>query len=245
MAPQEAPKAKSGDSYYADPFSDMAELENQEEEEEEEAIERFYAYGRIFHVELYASPGGFYGPMSEIYHKPWLMGGSISYFLDWDLAFSFHVGIGKASMSFLNPDPTDYNLLPEFTGSAVMFNLGFGLKYYINFNDISRVIAYINPAIHVGAELTIISDSLDMDNIPPSINLNDPSHKMTAPGLFFGMSLEMPIFRKSIYIGGDFMYHLSFFPADNTKIPVGDPHFGALNYSGSYMTIGGKFIFNL
>ena len=244
-APQEAPKSKGTDSYYADPFSDLAELENQDEEEQEEAIDRFYAYGRIFHITAYGNMVGMFGAMSEIYHGGWLMGGRVSYFLDWDLAITFHVSIGKSSMEFANPNPADQALIPTFTGSAVLFNLGLGLKYYFNFHDISKAIAYVNPAIHFGAEMSIINDSLNMDDIPPSININDPSHKMVGPGLFFGLSLEIPIFRKSVYLGGEFMYHWSFFPAVNNKIPYGDPHFGLLDYSGKYITLGGNFTINL
>jgi len=243
-APQEAPaKTKSTDSYYADPFSDMAELENQEEEEQEEALDRFYGYGRIFHIELYGSMDYLNGPMSYIYHRGWLMGARISYFLDWDLAITFHVSLGKATMEFANPVTADN--YPTFTGSATLFNMGFGLRYYFNFHDISRAIAYINPAINFGAEMSIINDALDMSNIPSTININDPSHKMVAPGLFFGLSIEFPIFRKSVLLGGDFLYHLSYFPSTNNKIASNDPHFGNLDYSGTYMTLGGSFIINL
>ncbi len=245
FAPQEAVKTKGADNYYADPFSDLAELENRDEEEEEEAIDRFYAYGRIFHISVYGNTAYMLGQMSNIYQSGWFIGGRVSYFLDWDLAITFHVSIGKTSMSFANPDPTDNHLIPTFTGSAVLFNLGLGLKYYLNFNDISKAIAYINPAIHFGAEISIINDSLNMEDIPPSININDPSHKMVGPGLFFGISLEVPIFRKSVYLGGEFLYHLSFFPADNNKIPYNDTHFSNLNYSGRYMTLGGNITINL
>ena len=243
-APQEAPtKTKNTDGYYADPFSDLAELENQDEEEQEEAMDRFYGYGRIFHVSAYGSMAYLRGPMSYMYHSGWLMGGRITYFLDWDLAITFHMSIGKTAMEFLNPVTADN--YPLFTGSATLFNTGFGLKYYFNFNDISRAIAYINPALNVGAELSIINDSLDMSDMPTTLVINDPSHKMVAPGLFFGMSIEFPIFRKSIYIGGDFTYHLSYFPSRNSKIPINDIHFGSLDYSGTYMTLGGSLIINL
>ena len=172
-APQEAPKAKSTDSYYADPFSDLAELENQDEEADEEAIDRFYAYGRIFHISVFGNATQLYGPMSGIYHSGWFMGGRISYFLDWDLALTFHVSIGRATMSFANPNPADSALIPTFTGSATMFNMGLGLKYYFNFHDISKAIAYINPAVHFGAEMSIINDALDMNSIPPTITIID------------------------------------------------------------------------
>jgi len=243
-APQEATtKTKSTDGYYADPFSDLAELESQEEEEEEEALDRFYGYGRIFHIDLYGGMDYLRGPMSYIYHRGWLIGGRISYFLDWDLALTVHTSLGKASMEFANPVTSDN--YPTFTGSATLFNMGLGLKYYFNFHDISRAIAYINPAITLGAEMSIINDSLDMSDIPSTLSVSDPSHKMIAPGLFFGLSIEFPIFRKSVYLGGDFIYHLSYFPAKNSKIPANDPHFGSLNYSGTYMTLGGSFIINL
>jgi hypothetical protein len=245
-APQEAPtKTKSTDNYYADPFSDMAELESQDEEEQEEALDRFYGYGRIFHVAIYGGMDYLRGPMSYIYHRGWLIGGQVSYFLDWDLTITFHTSIGKASMEFANPVTETPYPYTTFTGSATLFNLGFGLKYYFNFHDISRAIAYINPAINFGAEISIINDSLDMLDIPSTIDIRDPSHKMVAPGLFLGMSIEFPIFRKSIYLGADFTYHLSYFPAKNNKIPANDPHFGSLDYSGTYMTLGGSFIINL
>lgn len=241
-APQEAPvKAKPMDNYYADPFSDLAELESQDEEEQEEALDRFYGYGRIFHFEVYGGMAYLRGPMSNIYRSGWLVGGRVSYFLDWDLAIIFQTSIGKAAMEFYNPVMSETNSM--FTGSATLFNMGFGLKYYFNFHDISRAIAYINPAISTGAEISIINDSLDMLNV--SSTTIDPSHKMVAPGLFFGISIEIPIFRKSVLLGGDFAYHLSYFPTTNNKVPPGDIHFGNLDYSGTYMTLGGSFIINL
>jgi len=242
---QDASKARANENYYADPFSDLAELENQSDEEQEESIDRFYAYGRIFHIEVYGDAAILYGPMSDLYHGAWLMGGRVSYFLDWDLAVTFHIGLGKASMSFANPDPLTSPVVPTFTGSAILFNMGLGIKYYINFHDISRAIAYVNPAIHLGGEMSIINDSLNMDDIPPSINITDPSHKMIAPGLFFGMSLEMPIFRKSLLLGTEFIYHLSFFPTWNSKVAADDPNFGSIQYNGTYITVGAKITINL
>jgi len=243
-APQEAPtKAKTNDSYYADPFSDLAELDSPEEEEQEEAMDRFYGYGRIFHIDMYGGLAYLRGPMSYIYHGGWMMGARISYFLDWDLALTFHVGIGKAAMEFPNPVTSDN--YPTFTGSATLFNMGFGLKYYLNFHDISHAIAYINPALNFGGEMSVINDALDMSDIPATVSITDPSHKMVSPGLFFGLSIEFPIFRKSVYLGGDFLYHLSYFPARNSKVATTDPHFGSLDYSGTYMTLGGSFIINL
>lgn len=244
-APQESPKSKTTDSYYADPFSDLAELENQDEEEQEEAIDRFYAYGRIFHITAYGNAAYMYGPMSEIYTHGWFIGGRIAYFLDWDLAITLHVGLGKTAMNFANPNPLDNNILPTFTGSAILFNMGLGLKYYFNFHDISKAIAYINPAVHFGAEMSIINDSLDMNAIPSYITIIDPSHKMIGPGIFFGLSIEVPIFRKSVLLGGEFIYHLSFFPSVNNKIPVNDAHFGDLDYSGRYMCLGGNITISL
>ncbi|MFH1223664.1 MAG: hypothetical protein V1647_04910 [Pseudomonadota bacterium] len=229
--------------YYADPFSDFSELESQDEEEEEEAMERFYSYGRLFHIELFGDMATPTGSMSDIYHTGWMMGGRISYFLDWNIAITFHIGMGQLSVSFLNSDPLTYNAFPTFTGTAVLFDMGFGIKYYFNLKDISRVIAYLNPAIKVGAEFSIINDSMDTAYGPPLAP--DISHRSVAPGLFAGMGMEIPIFRKKIFLGADFTYHMSFFPSSNPKIPTGSTYFQNLDYSGGYMTYGGQLIWNL
>jgi len=233
----------NNNSYYADPFSDFTELESQDEEEEQEAMERFYSYGRLFHIAFFGEVASATGSMANIYHRGFLMGGRISYFLDWDIAITFNIGVGTLPVSFPNSDTVTRGAYPLFTGSALLFNLGFGIKYYFNFQDISRAIAYINPAFQTGMELSIINDSMDTYNAPSGVP--DISHRSVAPGLYAGMSLEMPIFRKRIYLGASFIYHISFFSDTNKKILPTDQYHRNLDYSGNYMTYGGQLIWNM
>ncbi len=233
---------KEPSNYYNDPFS---EVDASEDEEYEEALDRFYTFGRILHLSAYGQMINIRGPMSDIYKSGAMGGVRVSYFIDWDVAVTFHFSIGKTSVSIINPNPLTAATVSTITGSATMANVGLGIKYYINFYDIAKPIAYINPAISAGAELNIMRDSIDADILKLVPTMVDPAHRTVAPGLFAGVSIEFPIFRKSIYLGGEFIYHFSFFPASNPNVAVGDPHFGTLDYSGNYMTFGASLIWNI
>jgi hypothetical protein len=207
------------------------------EEEEEEALERFYTYGRFLQIDAFYNMVYLFKPMANIYLNPFLAGIKVSYFLDWNVAIVLHVGLGEMDVDFAGSNGTD-----RFGGSAYLFTTGLSLKYYPNFHDVSKYIAFLNPFILFGAEILMINDKVTDYTI--SGTFNDPSHKVFAPSLFFGCGLEFPIFRKTFYLGGEFLYHLSMFPSENSKIPIGDPNFGHLDYSGTFMTFGGYLKIN-
>ncbi|MCX6112268.1 MAG: hypothetical protein NTY22_03145 [Proteobacteria bacterium] len=231
-------------TYYNDPFS---EIDTSEDEEYEESLDRFYAFGRMLHLSLYGQFLNIRGPMADIYKSGAMGGFRISYFIDWDVAFIFGFSLGSMSVSIPNVNPVTSGIVNPITGSATIANIELGLKYYINFYDISKPIAYINPAILAGVELSIIRDQIDQEilTLLKNYSITNPAHRSVAPGLFAGMSLEFPIFRKSIYLGGEFMYHFSFFPSTNPVVLSTDPHFGWINYSGNYMTFGLYLTWNL
>ena len=246
LEPAEGKTPSSPSIFFADPFS---EIETAEDDEYEESLERFYSYGRIMHIGVYMNFANVTGNMSDVYTSGILAGLRISYFIDWDLALTFHFGMGKLGVDILNTNASTGSSPAALTGGAVFGNFGLGLKYYINFHDISKVIAFINPAISIGGEMTIISDYLD-DVIKDELSKKgvafvDPDHRAVGPGMFFSFSLEFPIFRKSIYLGGDFTYHLAFFPSYNPEVSYNDPTFGNLLYNGQYMSYGFNLIWNL
>ena len=233
-------------TYYNDPFS---EIETSEDEEYEEAMDRFYAFGRILHLSLHGEFISVRGPMADVY-KPGAMGGlTINYFIDWDVAILFGFNLGALSVSIPNVNPL-ISFVNPITGTATVANIEMGIKYYLNFYDISKPVAYINPAIIAGVEMTIIKDQIDQEILKKfaTYNIPDASHRSIAPGLFAGMSIEIPIFRKSIYIGAEFLYHFSFFPSTNSSITAVnslDPTYSWIDYSGHYMTYGMYLTWNL
>jgi hypothetical protein len=245
LEPEEEKSPSSPSIFFADPFS---EIETAEDDEYEESLERFYSYGRIMHLGAYMNFVNVMGNMSDIYTSGVLAGIRISYFIDWDLALTFHFGMGKLGVDILNTNAAIGNSPQFLTGGAIIGNLGLGLKYYINFHDISKVIAFLNPAVSLGAEMTVISDWLDdeiLDELEMKNIYTDPGHRTVGPGMYFSFSIEFPIFRKSIYLGGEFTYHLSFFPSSNPEVLYTDPTFGNLLYNGHFMTYGFNLIWNL
>ena len=236
--------------YYADPFSPISQFDPAEIDEEEEVTERFYEYGRLIHLSVNISAVQPIGPMFDIYTMGWTIGTKFTYFLDWNFGFMFHANIGKTRMSFLNSDPVTAGLVEEFTGSATLFNMGFGVQYYPNLYDISKSLAWLNPSFTFGFEAFLINDTLSEEDLEAlkNYNIQDPSHKATAPGLFFGLGVDIPILRKVVYLGLEFMYHFTFFPSTNYRINTTEPgaaSFQNLDYSGRILTYGVNIIWNI
>jgi len=210
-------------------------------------VERFSEFGRLLHIGFDVTAVQPTGPMFNIYTMGWMMGTRITYFLDWNLGFTFHANIGKSRMSFLNTNPATSSTVPTFTGTATLFDLGFGIQFYPNFNDISKSIAWLNPSLLLGFEAFVINDRLSDQNLEDlkTFNVSDPSHKVVAPALFMGMGIDIPLIRKTVYLGLDFTYHMTFFPSYNYRIKKTDPNFGDLNYSGKILTYGMSIIWNI
>jgi hypothetical protein len=227
-----------------DPFSGFSN--DIEEEKEEEELERFYSYGRMLQFDAYVNFLYLFGGLPEIYQNGWIAGLRLSYFLDWNLAILVHLGFGKMGVNIENIEPTSLALgFTEFTGHAFLFSGGASIKYYPNFYDISRYIAFINPAINVGLEFLMINDRITTFPIGGTYTYHDPSHRVFAPSLFFGASFEFPIFRKTYYLGVEGAFHYTFLPSINKRIPVGDAYFDGLNYSGNFITFGGYVKWNI
>jgi len=252
VIPQALPSqtVRPEEDHYSDPFAPIAQFDPAEIDEEEEVTERFYDYGRLIHISFGGGLAQPVGPFSTFYSTGWMLGTRFTYFLDWDLGITFHTGIGRAGISYLNPNPVTSGIVPEFTGKATLFELGFGIKYYPNFYDISRSIAWLNPSLLLGLELFVINDEIndqDLEDLK-TYNINDPSHRVTAPAVFMGLGLDIPILRKVVYVGLEFVFHVTFFPSYNYRIEDNDPHFGAdtgLNYSGRFLSYGMHIIWNI
>jgi hypothetical protein len=233
--------------HYSDPFSPISQFDPDQIDEEEEVTERFYDFGRLVHISLGGGIAQPTGPMVNIYNVGWMIGTRFTYFLDWDLGITFHANIGRSSMSIINPNPITYNIVPEFTGTATLFNMGLGVKFYPNFYDISKSIAWLNPSILIGMEVFMINDRINEQDLEDlkTYNINDPSHRATAPSVFMGAGVDIPFLRNVLYLGLEFIYHLSFFPSTNYRIDANDPHFGQLDYSGRFFTYNVQFIWNI
>lgn len=238
------------EDHFADPFSPISQFDPAEIDEEEEVNERFYDYGRLIHIAFGGNLTQPVGPFSTFYTTGWMLGVRFTYFLDWNLGLTFHTGLGRSSISYINPNPLTSPLVPEFTGKATLFDLGFGIKFYPNFHDISSSIAWLNPSILLGLELFVLNDELNDQDLETlkAYNINDPSHRVTAPAVFMGMGLDIPLLRKVVYLGLEFMFHVTFFPSYNYRIEKNDPHFGedtGLDYSGRFLSYGAHIIWNI
>lgn len=238
---------KPENEYYADPFSLVSQFDPEDIDEEEEATERFYEYGRLIHISLSMYAAQPRGPMASIYTMGWMIGTRFTYFLDWDLGFTFNIAIGRSRMDFTNSNPLTAAIVPTFTGTATLFDMGFGLAYYPNFHDISKSIAWLNPSILFGLEMFMINDKLDDQDLEDlkDYGVNDPSHRVTAPSLFMGMGLEIPLLRNTVFMGIEFVYHMTFFPSYNYRIDSTDLNFGSLDYSGRFFSYGFNIIWNI
>ena len=219
-----------------DPFTSF---DDEETAFEEENLERFFSFGRFLHLSLYGSTVMPMGPMSEIYTAGFGAGGSITYFIDWNIAITFDVSLNILPIDMVLND------YPEgIQGSAYLSATNVYLKYYFNFFDISKFIAKLNPYFKLGAGLYILSDNIDVNETITDIGFS-PARTAIAPGIVVGLGIEYNLYKKMFLLSLDANYHYTMFSPTNPNVEgTGIPDLEFFDYSGSILSIGCSLILN-
>lgn len=190
----------NSDAY--DPFADYSEFE---QASEEEADINFFRNGRFFTLGILGGYRTFTGVLGELYKPGVAFGAYISYFFD--LRFAMQISYITGDHGFyLNQGTT------EIRGTVSVQELGFGIKYFLNTQNVTRGLAPINPYILLG--LNQFYRSVRYDNTVGAAR--DGTF-----GLSGTFGVEIPMMRNKMYFGAEATYAYVNFPDENNQIVVG------------------------
>lgn len=180
-----------------DPFSDYNEFE---QESEEEADINFLRNGRYLTLAFVSGYRGFTGGFSSGYTGALDYGVQFNYFFDLNLALSFGYTTGDHNVDFTSASKTNY------TGNVNIQVIDLHIKYYFNTDNVTKGLADLNPYMIGGAGFYTRTYSLT-NNIE-----SDPDKVV---GFKTGAGLEIPLVRRSFYLGFQGVYNYVQFPDEN------------------------------
>lgn len=198
-----------------DPFGDPANYEFAEDEREDK---EFFHLGRyiMFGVDLGA--GIFTGGLGKTNTPGFMIGGRIVYFFDKSFAMeaSIHYSNHTDSLTGLTGGEAriDTNLIPIL----------FAFRYYFDTKNAPKAIAIANPYLVLGGGLYMRSQNVIAQTT--DFTFDQTSTSTNSFGGCAGAGAEFNVYRKHIYLGADFRYHMVFFPDEDQtyrgKVAEGD-----------------------
>lgn len=205
--PASAQPADDGAFDTYDPFADYSEFE---QASEEEADINFFRNGRFFTLGAMGGYRSFTGILGEIEKPAPAFGIYISYFFDLRFAIQLSYLTGDHAFA-LNAAGQ------EIRGSRSVQEIGFGIKYFLNTQNVTRGLAAINPYILMG-----------MNQVYRSIKYDSAVGVARDGALGFSGSfgLEIPMMRNKMYFGAEATYMYVSFPDENNQIVVGTTQTG-------------------
>jgi len=220
-------RAESQGSEYkgiTDPFGDPANYEFAEDEKEDK---EFFHLGRYLMLGVDMGVGIYTGGLGKTVAPGPYFGLRLQYFFDKSICLEAAghfvqqediVTISDAQQIFINT-----TLIP--------INLGF--RYYFDTKNAPKAIAIANPylAFGGGAYLRQQEVSETTGGLTASVGNSNTSNF----GGYAGGGVEFSIYRRHIYLGADFRYHLIFFVDESDKLGVDDPQ-DNIHRDGDYFT---------
>ncbi len=180
-----------------DPFSDYSEFD---EASDEEADINFFRNGRFLTVGLAVGPQIFTDGMAKAYGDGPVMGVYLSYFFDLRLAMSLGLMTADHDVKLQTQTGTTY------TGTVSFSEVAFDLKYYLNTQNVKKGLADLNPYIMGG-----FSQMTRTYNIAELL----VKSKETVTSTDIGAGIEIPLLRRTAYLGIQGLYHFAFFSDEN------------------------------
>ena len=194
-----------GDDVY-DPFADYSEFE---ENSEEEADINFFRNGRFFNFGFLFGGRMFNAGMAENIDANLSPGVTFTYFFNLRMALQFTYSY---SSHIFGPIESPSEPVP-FEGNVSFTHIGFDLKYYFNTENVTRGLALLNPYIYGGfSQNQRAFSAVDQ----PLVAKDDGA------GVEAGVGIEIPFFRKEIFIGFQISYVYVNFSTENKPV-VQDP----------------------
>ena len=192
-------EAQTDDVY--DPFADYSEFE---ENSEEEADINFFKNGRFFNFGFLFGGRMFNAGMAENISPNLSPGVTFTYFFNLQMAFQFTYSY---SSHIFGPIQSPSEPVP-FEGNVSFTHIAFDLKYYFNTENVTRGLALLNPYIYGGFSQNQRSFSA-VDQ--PFVAKDDGA------GAEIGIGIEIPFFRKEVFIGVQVSYvYVNFFHRKQT-----------------------------
>lgn len=185
-----------------DPFADYSEFD---QATEEEADINFFRNGRFFTIGFLGGYRSFTSILGELYQGAPSFGGYISYFFDLRFAMQLTYLTGDHNFKLSQGTST-------INGTASVQELGFGIKYFLNTQNVTRGLAAINPYVLVGLEQVYRSQRFD-----GAVGVAQDG----ALGFAGSFGIEIPMMRSKMYFGAETTYVYVGFPDENNQIIVG------------------------
>lgn len=218
------------------PGDPMTSFWNDDVASEQEIISKFYDYGRFVYVSGFVELQIPTGERANIYTAGPLVGGKFLYFLDWNFAVSISIGLGFIPIDILTIDSTS-GAKSDLTGTSNLFSMDIGIRYYFNFNDISKTIAKINPYITIKGGLLAVQDNLDVLPTAGSATAASlPEYSGYGFSIYGGIGTEFFVFHKSILLGFEMGYHYLMLPSTIV---------GTYDYSGDALGLSLNLVWDM
>ncbi len=197
-----AHKAYAQDDFNYDAYDPFADYSEFDQASEEEADINFFRNGRFFTIGFLGGYRTFTSVLGELYEGSPAFGAYISYFFD--LRFAMQ-------LTYLTGDHP-YRLVTDSTtinGNVSVQEIGFGIKYFLNTQNVTRGLAAINPYVLLGIEQVYRTQRYD-----GSIAAT-PDGTMGFAGSF---GIEIPMMKNKMYFGAEATYVYVGFPDENNQI---------------------------
>lgn len=210
-----------------DPFGDPANYEFAEDEKEDK---EFFHLGRYLMLGIDIGAGIFTGGLGRTTTPGFNVGGKLLYFFDKSFGM-------EAAVHYSNHTDTITTNGGEFAQvDTNLIPITFGFRYYFDVKNAPRAIAVANPYLVLAGGLYIRSQNVTGHSANFTFDQNSTS--TNSFGGAFGAGTEFNVYRKHIYLGADFRYHMIFFPDEDTtyknKVAQGDR---AGDYFSAVLTI--------
>jgi opacity protein-like surface antigen len=194
-------KAESQGSEYkgiTDPFQDPQSYEFAEDEKDDK---EFFHLGRFMMLGVDLGLGTYTGGLGRSNSPGFNLGGRLIYFFDKSMALEAGVHFTRTTD---NVQPSSNQTIKIET---TLIPITAALRYYFDTKNAPKAIAVANPYLVGGGGMYIRNQNVVAQN--PVVLDDDASSNNF--GALFGAGFEFAIYRRHIYMGADFRYHMVFF----------------------------------
>jgi len=190
-----------------DPFGDPTAYEFAEDEKLDK---EFFHLGRFLMLGMDLGLGSFTGELGASNEAAFYAGAHLIYFFDKSLGFEARGAYAR----HLGLDPSL---------DSVLIPINFGFRFYPDIKSAPKPIALANPYLALGGGLYI--------NRSEAGGFDESTNNF---GGYLGGGIEFLIYRRHIYLGADFRYHLVFFDGEEVEGGSGDYFSSLLTLTYNY-----------